>query len=798
MARNMGFTVLVVLTLGLGIGATTVIFSVFNAVVLRSLPFPQSEQLVRVREISPHGNLFSISEPNFLDLHESSQSFSHLVAVAYRSMTLIGDGEPQRISGMGTTRGLFGMLGTDPSLGVTFSPADFELGNESRVTIISHGLWDSRFGRDPDVIGAKLNLDGTSRVIVGVMSETLRSPIAVDVWIPIVPDPASERAEHRLEAFGRLRPGVSLTQAREDVARLADHLGSVYPQSNAGWGVSLVTFREWLIGERATRVAAVLLVAVGLLLLLSCAGVSNLLLARATTRQREIALRASLGANRSRIAGQLVVESFTLAVLGAGVGLLAAVWAIPVIQQLETSPLPRLDAVTIDGTVLGATILVTLVVGLICGIAPALQVSSRDLSAVLREGGQMVVGRARRTRDGLVVAQLALAVMLLVGAGLLTNSFLHLLRVDPGIETGNVLLVELTPPADAYPELSREVAILYRDLLAEVEVVPGVTAAGASMVSPLTGIRPANFVGAEGNVAEQNDMVSVQWRAVTPGFFDALGLTLIAGRFFDQREASSENSPFVEGDPEANVTVVINQSLAAILWPSGEAVVGKRIMWNSPTGTAMNVVGVVGNMRDVTYPEEQGPTVYVSHGTVPWPTMTLVIQTVGDPTNVAGAVRSAIWSVDDGVPVPLMVTMQDALEGTALSGPRLNMLLLSMFAAAALGLAALGIYGITVYSVTSRTREIGVRMALGAGPGTIVGMVLSRGARIIISGTVLGLVAAFALSRFLTSLLYEIRPTDLATYGLATLIITAVALTANYLPARRATRIDPRVAFTNE
>jgi len=689
------------------------------------------------------------------------------------------------------------MLGTDPSLGVTFSPADFELGNESRVTIISYGLWDSRFGRDPDVIGTKLNLDGTSRVIVGVMSEALRSPIAVDVWIPIVPDPASERAEHRLEAFGRLQPGVSLTQAREDVARVADHLGAVYPQSNAGWGVSLVTFREWLIGERATRVAAVLLVAVGLLLLLSCAGVSNLLLARATTRQREIALRASLGANRSRIAGQLVVESFTLAVLGAGVGLLAAVWAIPVIQQLETSPLPRLDAVTIDSTVLGATILVTLIVGLICGIAPALQVSSRDLSAVLREGGQMVVGRARRTRDGLVVAQLALAVMLLVGAGLLTNSFLHLLRVDPGIETGNVLLVELTPPADAYPELSREVAILYRDLLAEVEVVPGVTAAGASMVSPLTGIRPANFVGAEGNVAEQNDMVSVQWRAVTPGFFDALGLTLIAGRFFDRREASSENSPFVEGDPEANVTVVINQSLAAILWPSGEAI-GKRIMWNSPTGTAMSVVGVVGNIRDVTYPEEQGPTVYVSHGTVPWPTMTLVIQTVGDPTNVAGAVRSAIWSVDDGVPVPLMVTMQDALEGTALSGPRLNMLLLSMFAAAALGLAALGIYGITVYSVTSRTREIGVRMALGAGPGTIVGMVLSRGARIIISGTVLGLVAAFALTRFLTSLLYEIRPTDLATYGLATLIITAVALTANYLPARRATRIDPRVAFTTE
>jgi putative ABC transport system permease protein len=447
--------------------------------------------------------------------------------------------------------------------------------------------------------------------------------------------------------------------------------------------------------------------------------------------------------------------------------------------------------------VLGVTILVTLIVGVICGIAPALYASRRELSDVMKDGGQLVASKARRTRDGLVVAQLALAVMLLVGAGLLTNSFLHLHRVDSGFDSERALLLELTPPADAYPELSREVAILYRDLLVEVEALPGVTAAGASMVSPISGTRPANFVGAEGDVAEQNDLVSIQWRAVTPGFFTAMGSHLLAGRLFDGREASSEDSPFVEQSAEADVTVVINDALATILWP-GSSPIGKRIVWSSPDGTFMTVVGVVGDMRDVSYPEQQGPTVYLPHSVVPWPTMTLIVQASGDAADLGGAVRNAIWSVDAGIPVPQVVTLQNALEGMALSGPRLNMLLLSMFAAAALGLAALGIYGITVYSVTSRTREIGVRMALGAGPAKIVGTVLTRGTRIIVSGTVLGLAAALAVSRFLNSLLYEIRPTDVMTYAAVTLIITVVALTANYLPARRATRVDPRVAFSTE
>jgi putative ABC transport system permease protein len=795
-ARNPGFTLLVVMTLGLGIGATTVIFSVFNTVVLKPLPFPQPHQLVRIREVTPEGHFFSISEPDFLDLRESSRAFSHVVALVQRPLTLIEAGEPQRVSGVSTTDGLFAMLGIQPSLGVAFSSEDFQSGHETSAAIISNGLWQSRFGRDPGVIGRTLNLDGISRVIVGVMPEGVPPPFAADIWLPLAPDPAANRAEHRLEGFGRLKDGVSLELARQDVARVADLLGEEHPQSNRGWGVSLVTLREWLIGERATRVATVLLVAVGLLLLLGCTSVSNLLLARATARQREIALRASLGAQRSRIVSQLVVESLALAGVGAAVGILATAWALPIIQHVQAGPLPRLTEVAVDRTVLGFTIVVTLATGLICGIAPAVQVGRRGSRRSLNQAGQIATAGTPQIRDGLVVAQLALAVVLLVGAGLLANSFLRLLRADPGFDPDNLLLAEVSPPAEAYPESSREVAVLYRDMLQRIEAVPGVVAAGASMVSPVSISRPADFVGVEGEVAEQADLVSVQWRAVTPGFFNAIGARLVTGRFLDDREASAAASPF-DGGGDADVSVVINESLARMLRVDDKPI-GRRIVWSTPDGISLTVVGIVADIRDVTYPEDPGPTVYLPHSIVAWPTMTLLVRTSGDPVIVAGAVRREIWSVDANIPAPLMISMQDALDHMALARPRLNMLLMTTFAAAALGLAALGVYGITVYSVTSRIREIGVRMALGAGPAAIVQMVLTRGARVIVAGTGTGLVGAFVLTRFLTSMLYEVRPTDLVTFGAVTLAITAVALIANYIPARRATRVDPRVAFSTE
>ncbi len=521
--RHPGFALLVVVALGLGICATTVIFSVFNAVVLRPLPFPQPQQLVRIRETTPQGQLLAISEPNFVDFHQSSRSFSHFVAIVLRPMTLVGDGEPERVTGVGTTAGLLTMLGTAPHLGVTLSPPDSALGKDAPVALIGYGIWERRFGRDPKVIGRTVDVDGVSRVVVGVMPESIRLLFAADVLIPIAPDPTSQRAEHRLEALGRLKADVTVDQAWAELDGIAARLGKEYPQSNSGWGVSVVSFREWLMGPRATRVAIVLLGSAGVLLLLSSASVSSLLLARATIRKPEIALQASLGAAKSRILSQLVVESLMLSGLGACLGLLSVAWALPLIQNLETSALPRLNEVTVDGEVLAFAVLVTVVTGLVCGIAPALETSRRDLSEIARRSRHILAVRMRGVRDVLVTTQVALAVVPSVGAGLLTNSFVGLLKVDPDFDAEHVLAVELSLPAEPYPDSSRRVAILYHDILQQLTAIPGVTAAGGSTVTPLSTLRPADFVGIAGDVAEQDDLVAVQWRAVTPGFFEALG-----------------------------------------------------------------------------------------------------------------------------------------------------------------------------------------------------------------------------------------------------------------------------------
>jgi putative ABC transport system permease protein len=564
--RDPGFALVAILTLGVGIGATTVVFSVFNGTVLRELPYPESEQLVRLREVSPEGHLFSLSEPAFLDLRERSRSFSHLAAVSYRPMAVVGDSDTTLVNGTATTDGLFEMLGAVPLVGRAFLPGDFGAGTEVPTVVIGFGVWESRFGGDPSAIGRTLNLDGEMRTIVGVMPRGFAFPYHTDVWLPFNPNHNAKRAEHVLESFGRLAPGVSLALATADIDVIASQLGSEFPQSNREWGTALITFREWQIGPSATRIAIVLLGTVGLLLLLACASVSNLLLARTTGRQRELALRASLGALRPRILGQLIAESLVLAFFSACVGLFFAAWVLPVIQMLETETLPRLGEVTIDRTVLLFTVFITVITGVLCGAAPAFQASNESFEQALRGGERIVTGGSRRVREVLVTGQLALAVVLLVGAGLLANSFVRLLDNDPN--------------------------------------------AGAD-----------------------------------------LGLSAA---------------------------------------------------------------------------------------------------------------------------------------------------LIGLFATAALGLAALGIYGVTAFSVARRKREIGVRMALGAEPRRIIGIALSSGTKLIALGTGIGLIGAFGLSRFLGSLLYEIRPSDPFTYAAVTLVLAIVAMVANYLPARRATKIDPRVAFESE
>ena len=568
--RDPGFALVAILTLGVGIGATTVIFSVFNGTVLRELPYPESDQLVRLSEVSPEGHEFPVSEPTFLDIQERSRSFSRLVAVSYGPMTIAGDGEPILVTGVSTTEGLFEMLGAAPVLGRSFSHGDFQSGDEAPTVIVGFAFWESRFGADQGVVGRTVDLDGKIRTIVGVMPRGFEFPYHADAWIPFAADPNANRAEHVLDSFGRLAPGVSFDLATADIDGITARLGNESPQSNREWGASLKTFRDWQIGPRATRITVVLLGAVSLLLLLACASVSNLLLARFTGRQREFALRASLGALPPRILGQLIAESLVLAFLSAGVGLFFAAWMLPVIQTLETETLPRLSEVTIDHTVVLFTVSITVIAGFFCGAAPAYQASNDSFEQTLRGGERIVTGGSRIVREVLVTGQLALAVVLLVGAGLLSNSFVRLLENDSG--------------------------------------------------------------------------------------FDAVALT----------------------------------------------------------------------------------------------------------------------------------------------GPGLNATLVGLFATAALGLAALGIYGVTAFSVARRKREIGVRMALGAEPRRIIGMTLSGGTKLILFGTGIGLFCAFGLSRYLGSMLYEIQPSDPLTYAAVTLVLAVVATVANYIPARRATKIDPRVAFESE
>ncbi|MCH5377451.1 MAG: ABC transporter permease [Planctomycetes bacterium] len=795
--RDPWFALVAILTLGVGIGATTVIFSVFNGTVLRELPYPDSEHLVRLSEVSPQGHVFSLSEPNFLDLQERTRSFSRLVAVSYKPMTVADEDESLRVIGVFTTEGLFEMLGVAPTLGRAFSSADFISGTEAEAVIIGHGLWESRFGTDPSVLGRTVELDGTVRTIVGVMPRGFDFPYHADAWLPFVADPSADRAEHVLESFGRLAPGVSLDLAAADAGGIAAQLGDEFPRSNREWGVSLVTFRDWQIGPRATRIAIVLLGAVGLLLLLACASVSNLLLARTASRQREIALRATLGALRQRLLGQMIVESLVLAVLSAGVGLLFTAWVLPIIQALETDALPRLNEVTIDHTVVLFTVLVTVTTGFICGAAPAFQASNDDLEVALRGGERIVAGDSRMVREVLVTCQLALAVVLLVGAGLLANSFVRMLDVDPGFDAESILAVEISVPEDRYPQLSPLVSNFYQKALERIEAIPRVKAAGASMVSPLSISRPSNFVGIEGSAETQSDLVPIQWRAVTPGFFEAIGSRLLGGRFFDVRESSSEASPFFSNVADPSFNAVISESLAGRLWPNGDAV-GQQLVWSAPDGPTVTVVGVVADLRDVTFPTDPRPTVFLPLSVAPMPTMTILVNVSGDPSSVATEVRDAIWAVDANIPVPPMRSLHEAIEAASISGPRLNAVLVGLFAAAALGLAALGIYGVTAFSVARRKREIGVRMALGAEPSRIVGIALTSGTKLILLGTGVGLVCAFGLSHFLGSMLYEIRPSDPFTYAVVTLVLVGVATVANYLPARRATKIDPRVAFTSE
>jgi putative ABC transport system permease protein len=774
---NPGFGLAAVLTLALGIGASTAIFGVANAVILRPLPFREPERLVRIWETNPSSDQFSASDPNYLDWRARNRSFAELAAYRSNSMNLVGDGQPEQLTAIGVTHTLFPLLGVAPRVGRAFT-ADEDRPGGARVVILSARLWQRRFGGDRGVLGRTISLDGRPYTVIGILPPGLGFATQADLWQPLAPDAGSNRGNHTLGVVARLRAGSTIETATSDMRAIARQLGQQYPASNAEWGARIASFRDWLIGAELRDRVIALLFAVGLLLLMACVNVANLLIARASTREREMGLRAALGAGRWRITRQLLTESLTLATIGAGAGVALAAVAMPVLRKAGGDAIPRLDEMSLDWRVLSFALGASLVTGLLFGLAPALHASRAGLHGMLRTGAR--VAGTSRLRSTLVVASIALAMLLLVGAGLVGSSFLRLMRVDPGFEPDHVLVASISLPAERYP--NDRIAAFHTEAMRRVVAIPGVRAAGMINIAPFSGGNtaiPFTVVGRP--PARPGEFLQAGWRSVTPGYFAALGLRLKRGRLLNEQDV--DNGPPV---------IVITDTMARRFWP-GEDAVDRQIQIQGAK-RPFTVVGVVNDIRAQTLQEEPAPVMYLPYQQVSLRSMWLTVRAVGAPTSVASAVQREIWAIDKTLPVANVQPLEQLMSQAA-AQPRLTMLIFGLFAAAALALAVIGVYGVVAYSVAQRTREIGVRLALGAQPSRIVRSVVRHGLLLAGLGIAIGLAGAYALARFIAAILYGTEPTDALTYGAVAVTLALCAAVASLAPARRAARVDPVTAL---
>ncbi len=801
LVRAPRFTVLAIATLGLGIGAAGLVFSLFNAVVLHPLPFHEASRLVRIRELTPDGDGISVSDPNFLDFERLGESFVEMVAYASDATTIVSEGLPQQTVCVRTTPDLFSLLGARPFLGHDFAEDDALIEGQTGSAVIGYEIWKRMFGADSSVLGQTMLVDGVEHNVVGVMPPQFEFPEGAEVWIPAVLDRSANRAEHRLVGLGRLGQGVSFEQARAELEGIAAQLSDQYPLSNDGYGIELTAFRDWLVGPGATRVAEVLLGAALCLLCMCYVSVSNLIIARATTRKHEVAIRVAIGGSRRRVSRQFITESLLLALLGAALGVLLVIAAAPTIRALTDSALPRLDEVSVDRAVIVFMLLVAALTGLVCAAASVPALAEGERREVLNLARTSSTRALSRVRAGLVISQLALTMTLLLGAGLLAKSFARMLGVDPRYEVEGVVAFRTSLPTSRFPPLSSRSAAALEEIIERVRHVPGVTDVGASLMSVLSERRPSNYVGLveEGDRAvEQSRLVPVRWTVVTPGFFSTLRVGAMDGRVLDETDRV-DASPFSQLlTSDTDLSVVVNESLARRLLAQGFPV-GRQLAWSVPNGLRITVVGVVPDIRDVAYPHEPEPTVYLPHSVAPWPAMTVFLRSDADLSFLAESIREEIWAVDGQIAISELQELETAVRTVALSGPRLTVLVTGIFALCALLLGILGVYGVTSIFVARRTREIGLLLALGARPATVMLSILSRSFKLAVVGICIGSIAGVVLLSLCTrAVLFEVSPTDTATYCTMAFIVTATVLTASYLPARRAARVDPRIAIVAE
>jgi putative ABC transport system permease protein len=784
--KRPGFLVIAVSTLALGIGATTAMFTVVNSVLLRPLQFPEPERIVLFEGMNPRQGITqsNMSIPDIVDWQRQSQSFEQIAGFVSGGIFLgIGD-ETERVRGTAVSDGFFPLFKTSPLSGRVLQTDDAQPGREPAI-VISYALWQRRFGGNNNVVNSKVTMNGKPTTIVGIMPAAFNYPNESEAWAALPFDPASERRDNRyVEVVGRLKPGMSMPQAQTEIDTINQRLAQNYAETNTGWGVRLTELRESLVGNLRTSLL-ILLGAVAFVLLIACANVANLLLARAMYRQKEIAVRTALGASRLRIVRQLLTESVLLSVVSGVLGLALSVWLIKLLIAISPPNSPRVDEIAIDLRVFGFTLAVTVLAGILFGLFPALQTSRPNLNETLKDSGQRGSASGTHNRAGslLIVSEIALSFVLLAGAGLLIKSFMSLRAIDPGFNPNNVLAMRLSLPPGKYRQ-GEPRAQIYKQLVEQVKATPGVQSAAFILSLPLEGdtFNVGRGVIREGRPASPEEQTNARHLAVTPDYFQTLQIPLKAGRVFTDQD-NLQNTK----------VAIVNEKMARQLWP-GENPIGKRFTIWRDEKFPREVVGIVGDTKQ-SLDKDASNQMYVPYAQDPtWGSLSLVVRTAGEPTALAGSVREAIRAVDKAVPNYNLKTMNDVVS-TSAAPRRVPMLLLSAFAGIAMLLAMLGIYGVTSYYVTQRTHEIGVRMALGAQIADVLKLVIKRAILLALIGIGFGIVGAVAVTRYLTTLLFGVKPIDVVTFVGVAIVLAVVVLVACLVPARRAAKIDPLEAL---